>query len=51
MRCIHEYGKFKRARGSLTVVCVRHDGAKMAACTIPKELADKIQVAPAEMLL
>jgi acyl-CoA thioester hydrolase len=39
------------ARGGLTVVCVRHDGRKMIACTIPKEVADKIQVAPAELLL
>ena len=39
------------ARGGLTVVCVRHDGHKMSACAIPKEVADKIQVAPAELLL
>ena len=39
------------ARGGLTVVCVRHDGRKMTACAIPKEVADKIQVAPAELLL
>src|SRR5580658_6135723 len=39
------------ARGGLTVVCVRHAGRKMSACTIPKEVADKIQVAPAELLL
>ena len=38
------------ARGGLTVVCVRHDGRKMTACSIPKTLADKIQVAPAELL-
>ena len=38
------------ARGGLTVVCVRHDGVKMTACTIPKALAEKIDVAPAEML-
>jgi len=38
------------ARGGLTVVCVRHDGGKMTACTIPKAVADKIQVAPAERL-
>jgi YbgC/YbaW family acyl-CoA thioester hydrolase len=39
------------ARGGLTVVCVRHDGAKMSACAIPKAVADKIDVAPAELLL
>jgi acyl-CoA thioester hydrolase len=38
------------ARGALTVVCVSHHGGKMAACTIPKAVADKIQVAPAELL-
>src|SRR5580658_1051709 len=38
------------ARGGLTVVCVRHDGRKMTACNIPKSVADKIQVAPAELL-
>jgi len=38
------------ARGHLTVVCVRHDGRQMSACAIPKALADKIEVAPAEML-
>ncbi|MDB6016706.1 MAG: thioesterase superfamily protein [Pedosphaera sp.] len=39
------------ARGSLTVVCVTKlpDG-KMAATSIPKEFADKIEVAPAELL-
>jgi YbgC/YbaW family acyl-CoA thioester hydrolase len=39
------------ARGSLTVVCVskQHDG-KFSATAIPKAFADKIQVAPAEML-
>jgi acyl-CoA thioester hydrolase len=38
------------ARGGLTVVCVRHNGGKMSACTIPPAVADKIQVAPAELL-
>ncbi len=39
------------AHGSLTVVCVTHPhGGKMTACTIPKEIADKIEVAPAELL-
>jgi YbgC/YbaW family acyl-CoA thioester hydrolase len=39
------------ARGGLTVVCVRHDGVKMTACTIPAAVAEKIQVAPAELLV
>jgi len=38
------------ARGGLTVVCVRHDGVKMTACTIPAAVAEKIEVAPEEML-
>jgi acyl-CoA thioester hydrolase len=38
------------ARGALTVVCVRHEGAKMTACAIPKTVADKIDLAPPELL-
>ncbi len=39
------------ARGSLTVVCVtKQDDGKMAAAPIPKVFADKIEVAPAELL-
>ena len=39
------------ARGSLTVVCVtKQADGKMAAAQIPKEFADKIEVAPAELL-
>lgn len=38
------------ARGSLTVVCVTHHGGQMTAATIPKEIADRIEVAPAELL-
>lgn len=39
------------ARGKLTVVCVRRDThGKMSAHHIPKALADKIEVAPLEML-
>jgi hypothetical protein len=39
------------ARGKLTVVCVSRDAqGKMSAHTIPKALADKIEVAPGEML-
>ena len=38
------------ARGILTVVCVSHrpDG-KMSSAPIPKEMAEKIKVAPAEL--
>ena len=39
------------ARGSLTVVCVTHHAeGKMSACSIPKNIADLIEVAPAELL-
>jgi acyl-CoA thioester hydrolase len=39
------------ARGALTVVCVTHhaDG-RMTACAIPRLVADKIQIAPADLL-
>jgi len=38
------------ARGALTVVCVAHVDGAMRAVDMPKELADKIDVAPAELL-
>lgn len=38
------------ARGSLTVVCVTHQGGAMKAAPIPKAIADKIEIAPAELL-
>jgi acyl-CoA thioester hydrolase len=38
------------AHGAITVVCVTHKDGKMAAATIPKEIADKIEVAPKELL-
>ena len=39
------------ARGKLTVVCVTRDAdGKMKATPIPKEVADRIQVAPDELL-
>src|SRR5579863_7215441 len=39
------------ARGALTVVCVTQQaGGKLAAAHIPAEFADKIEVAPAELL-
>jgi YbgC/YbaW family acyl-CoA thioester hydrolase len=40
------------ARGTLTVVCVVKDAnGRMSAAHIPKEFADKIEVAPAELLV
>lgn len=38
------------ARGTLTVVCVTHEGGSMKAAVIPKEIAGRIQVAPAGLL-
>ena len=40
------------ARGSLVVVCVRRDAAngEMKSTPIPREIADKIEVAPPELL-
>jgi YbgC/YbaW family acyl-CoA thioester hydrolase len=39
------------ARGKLTVVCVTHDkDGRMKAAAIPKDIADKIEVAPPELL-
>ena len=39
------------ARGKLTIVCVTHDAnGTMKAAPIPKTVADKIEVAPAELL-
>ena len=39
------------ARGKVTVVCVTHDAdGRMKAVPIPKAIADKIEVAPAELL-
>jgi acyl-CoA thioester hydrolase len=37
------------ARGSLTVVCVRHQNGRMKAATIPKVIAEKIAVVPARV--
>ena len=34
------------ARGALTVVCVRHEGDRMKAASIPAVIAEKIEVAP-----
>jgi acyl-CoA thioester hydrolase len=39
------------ARGKLTAVCVtHHSSGKMTACTIPKEIAGQIDVAPPDLL-
>jgi acyl-CoA thioester hydrolase len=38
------------ARGSLTVVCIRHQNGRMKAAMIPREIANRIQVVPAKVL-
>ena len=38
------------ARGAVTVVCVTHAHGKMTATSIPKSIADQIEVAPKELL-
>jgi len=38
------------ARGKVTTVCVTQQHGKLTAAAIPKVIADKIEVAPAEML-
>lgn len=38
------------ARGRVTAVCVTHHGGGMKATTIPGEIANQIEVAPAELL-
>jgi acyl-CoA thioester hydrolase len=43
-------GREEVARGALTVVCVAHVNGAMRAVEMPKELSDKIEVAPAELL-
>lgn len=43
---------FEVARGVLTVVCVAHyDDGTMASAPMPAEIADKIEIAPAELLV
>lgn len=38
------------ARGRITVVCVTHEHGRMRARAIPRAIADRIEVAPAELL-
>src|SRR5215471_12491003 len=38
------------ARGALVVACIRHYRGRMKAVSIPKVIADKIEVAPARLL-
>ena len=41
---------YEVARGKITVVCIKKVNGEMKATRIPKEIADKIQVAPARLL-
>ena len=41
---------YEVARGKITVVCIKKVNGKMKATRIPKEIADKIQEAPARLL-
>jgi acyl-CoA thioester hydrolase len=41
---------YEVARGAITVVCVKMVNGRMKATNIPKEIADKIKVAPARLL-
>jgi len=41
---------FEVARGKITVVCIRKVNGQMKATRIPKEIADKIDEAPARLL-
>lgn len=49
-RKLGEDGIVDVAKGALTVVCVRHVNGRMKAAVIPKEIARKIDVAPAKVL-
>jgi len=50
IRKLNAHPPVEVARGSLTVVCVTHQGGTLKATTIPKEIAEKIEVAPGELL-
>ena len=41
---------YEVARGKITVVCIKKVNGEMKATRIPKEIADKIQEAPARLL-
>ena len=41
---------YEVARGRITVVCIKMVAGQMKAATIPKDIADKISVAPKKLL-
>lgn len=45
-RKLHDPASAEIACGRLTVVCVTHQHGKMSATAIPKEIAERIEVAP-----
>jgi YbgC/YbaW family acyl-CoA thioester hydrolase len=49
-RKLNENPPVEVAHGKLKVVCVTHKHGKMSATAIPKVIADKIEVAPMELL-
>ncbi len=50
LRKLNARKPYEVARGKITVVCVRRINGRMKATTIPKSIADKIDVAPARLL-
>lgn len=50
MRKLNTSKPYEVARGRVTAVCVKVVGGRMKATNIPKEIASKIQVAPAGLL-
>lgn len=49
-RKLNEEPPIEVARGLVTIVCVAHQGGKMSSVPIPLEIANRIEVAPAELL-
>jgi acyl-CoA thioester hydrolase len=49
-RKLNEEPPIEVARGLITIVCVAHQGGKMSSVPIPLEIANRIEVAPAELL-
>jgi acyl-CoA thioester hydrolase len=50
LRKLNASEPYEVARGKITVVCIKKVNGEMKATRIPKEIADKIQEAPARLL-
>jgi acyl-CoA thioester hydrolase len=50
LRKLNASKPYEVARGKITVVCIKMSNGLMKATSIPKAIADKIQVAPARLL-